>query len=169
MADQNFPVHMYKDLHAPLYANDKGEVEAFEASGWTSERRNIGPQNYPAHLYREDGDAVIVGNYQNGQATFQSGQKTFTKGILLIDYKAAQAEEARYKEQGYGRDAVAKDSAPEAPVKGIMEAIVDVKANAERLTALEGDVADIKSGMAEILAALRPAAKRSKSVEHQEI
>lgn len=146
MAETNYPIHFYKNLSAPRYANDAKQVAELEADGWTSVRANIGPQEYPRHVYRDDGDVALVGDYdKNGE----------------IDLEKAQAEEAKYAKLGYGRKPVAANSVPEAPpVKGIMEAIVDVKANAERLTALESDVADIKSGMGQILAALnaKPAA-----------
>ncbi len=156
MAEVSYPVHMHKHLHAPLYANEKKEIDGMEAAGWTSERRNIGPQEYPRMLYSETGETMIVGNYQDGgEFQFNAGRpESFRRQVLVVDLEAAQQEEARYIAEGWSRTPVASGMLPEAPVNGILEAISNAKENASRLNALEGDVAEIKSGMSEILAAL---------------
>lgn len=155
-----YPVHMYKHLHRARYAHDRKAVEALTLDGWTDIRANIEKQDYPCVLYRDDGHTVTIGDYDR-------------EGI--VDLAKAQAEEARLTDEGWSRKAVARAAVEEATPVSLNEAVAAAPKHAIRIDAVEqglavlgsdvealkADTAELKTGIAAILAELQTSNKKT--------
>lgn len=74
MADTTYPIGMYKD-HGPevepevRYAHTRKEEEALAEAGFTNDRRNLPPNDYPRILCNLNGDQIrVVGKVEETAA-----------------------------------------------------------------------------------------------------
>ena len=74
MADTTYPIGMYKD-HGPdiepevRYAHTRKEEEALAEAGFTNDRRNLPPNDYPRLLCSPIGDQIrVVGKVEEAAA-----------------------------------------------------------------------------------------------------
>lgn len=131
MADQNYPIGMYKD-HGPdvefevRWAHTPKEQQAFAEAGFTDNYRNLPKNDYPHILYNADGEEMRV--------------------ISKVEHDAAH-------EIGFtSRKQIAKK-------ERLASAINSAESNG-RLDRLEDEVSGIKDQLVEILNAITSKGKK---------
>lgn len=148
MSEIVYPIHVYKTLNRPRYANSRKEFEALQLDGWTDVRANIGYQEFPKTLYSETGETVLVGDYDRD-------------GVVNLD--SARVEERKRNKAGYSDKAAARTGSETVPAGPS-----PLFASSGRIDQLEADMAQIKSALSEILD-LGHALKKPKDTKEPQI
>lgn len=84
--NREYPIVYFKDLHLPKWVADKTEEIKLQRDGWTSDRKAIPPQEYPKTIYRPNGEAMVIGDYNDDG---------------IVDLEKARAQEAAFLAKGF--------------------------------------------------------------------
>ena len=132
MADKTYPIGMYMS-HGPdvelevRYAHTQKEEEAFAEAGFTNDRRNLGPNDYPRLMYDKNGEYLRV---------------------------VSKLEEDAAVKLGYGRKAVIKTEVAKPNAANGAASNSRIDALEENVQSLSEVVLDLKQSMAQILDAV---------------